>query len=47
MICERVRMGGAPDFFVLGMLDELRVFKGFTCFVIEDCSGDEGIDGCV
>jgi hypothetical protein len=40
-------IGGAPDFFVLGMLDELTVFKGFTCFVIKDCSGNEGIDGCV
>ena len=38
-------VGGAPDVFVLGMFDELTVFKRFTRFVVEDCCGYEGIDG--
>ena len=40
-------IGGAPDVFVLGMLDELSIFQGFTGFMVEDCCGNEGIDGCV
>ena len=29
------------------MLDELTIFEGFTCFMIQYRSGDEGIDSGV
>ena len=44
---EFFSIGGAPDVFVLGMLDELSIFQGFTGFMVEDCCGNEGIDGCI
>ena len=40
-------VGGAPEFLVLWMLDELSIFERLSCFVVEDCCGYEGIDGCV
>ena len=44
---EFFSIGGAPDVFVLGMLDELTVFERFASLMVEDCCGNEGIDGCV
>jgi hypothetical protein len=44
---EFFSIGRAPDVFVLGMLDELTVLKRFTGFMVEDCRGYEGIDGCI
>jgi hypothetical protein len=44
---EFFSLGGAPDVFVLGMLDELTIFQGFTGFMVKDCCGYEGIDGCI
>ena len=44
---EFFSIGRAPDVFVLGMLDELTVLKRFTGFMVEDCCGYEGIDGCI
>jgi hypothetical protein len=35
----------APEFFVLGVLDELPVFQRFACFVVKDRRSNESDDG--
>ena len=33
---EFLGVRGAPEVFVLGVFDELAVFEGLACFVVED-----------